>query len=186
MADARRLESRLKAGVVPYDQMQAAARATPPGVFVALRRSLREAQASWQKMAQAFDLAAGRDSPPTRRISETLDLIATITARYGPSEQTAVDGAAETVAEVDGDTPAGTSVAEVTKPKKMATREDALASLTEIADFFRRTEPQSPLAYTIDDAIRRGRLTWPELIRELVQDDQVRVNILTSLGIKPQ
>jgi type VI secretion system protein ImpA len=187
ISDAKRLESRLKAGVVPYDQMQAAARAAPPGVFVALRKSLREAQASWEKMAAAFDLAAGRDSPPTRRISETLDLIATITARYGPPEQTAVDGAAETAAQVDGDAPAAeTSMAGVTKPKGLATREDALASLTQIADFFRRTEPQSPLAYTIDDAIRRGRLTWPELIRELVQDDHVRMNILTSLGIKPQ
>ena len=70
------------------------------------------------------------------------------------------------------------------KAKRLATREDALANLNEIAEYFRRTEPQSPLAYTIDEAIRRGRLTWPELIAELVKDDQVRGNILTSLGIK--
>ena len=66
----------------------------------------------------------------------------------------------------------------------MANREDALATLAEIAEYFRRTEPQSPLAYTIDEAIRRGRLTWPELIAELVRDDQVRNSILTSLGLK--
>jgi type VI secretion system protein ImpA len=65
------------------------------------------------------------------------------------------------------------------------TREDALGTLTEIAEFFRRTEPQSPLAYTIDEAIRRGRLSWPELLAELVSDQAVRNNILNSLGIKP-
>jgi type VI secretion system protein ImpA len=71
------------------------------------------------------------------------------------------------------------------RKKKMVTREDALATLTEIAEFFRRTEPQSPLAYTIDEAIRRGRLSWPELISELVSDANVRNSILNSLGIKP-
>jgi len=74
---------------------------------------------------------------------------------------------------------------QMVRKKKMVTREDALASLNEIADFFRRTEPQSPLAYTIDEAIRRGRLSWPDLIGELVSDANVRNNILNSLGIKP-
>jgi type VI secretion system protein ImpA len=40
------------------------------------------------------------------------------------------------------------------------------------------------LAYTIEEAIRRGRMTWPELLAELVADDQVRNGILTSLGLR--
>jgi type VI secretion system protein ImpA len=57
--------------------------------------------------------------------------------------------------------------------------------LETIATFFRRTEPASPLAYTLDDAIRRAKLTWPELLEEVVPDVTVRQAILTSLGIKP-
>jgi type VI secretion system protein ImpA len=56
--------------------------------------------------------------------------------------------------------------------------------LGEIAEYFRKTEPQSPLAYTIDDAIRRGRMSWPDLLAELVNDDTTRRAILVSLGIK--
>ncbi len=70
-------------------------------------------------------------------------------------------------------------------PKKLVTREDAMASLLEIAEYFRRTEPQSPIAYTIDEAIRRGRMSWPELMAELVHDQNVRNGIMVSLGIKP-
>jgi type VI secretion system protein ImpA len=60
-----------------------------------------------------------------------------------------------------------------------------LRELIRIADYFRRTEPQSPLAYTLDDAVRRGRMSWPELLAELVTDDSTRNAMLTSLGIRP-
>jgi type VI secretion system protein ImpA len=57
--------------------------------------------------------------------------------------------------------------------------------LAEIADFFRRTEPHSPLAYTLQEAVRRGGLTWPELLAEIVPDAGTRAAILSSLGIQP-
>jgi type VI secretion system protein ImpA len=63
-------------------------------------------------------------------------------------------------------------------------RDDALKTLETIAGFFRKTEPTSPLAYTLDDAIRRARLSWPELLAEVVPDEAVRLTILTSLGIR--
>jgi type VI secretion system protein ImpA len=182
ISDQNRKEARLRAGVVPYEQMQNFARANPPGAYVALRRDLRAAQAAWSDMAAKLDAAAGSDSPPTRRISETLELIGRIVDRYAPAEAAAAaeetgGGEAEAVAETAG--PGG-----AVKQKRLASREDALAMLAEIAEYFRKTEPQSPLAYTIDDAIRRGRLSWPELIAELVNDEQVRRSILVSLGIK--
>ena len=56
------------------------------------------------------------------------------------------------------------------RPGQVASREDALRALGEIANFFRRTEPHSPLSYTLDEAVRRGRMTWPELLAEVVAD----------------
>jgi type VI secretion system protein ImpA len=60
-----------------------------------------------------------------------------------------------------------------------------LRELERIADFFRRTEPHSPLAYTLEEAVRRGRLSWPELLAEVVPDDKVRSGMLVMLGIRP-
>ena len=163
--------------------MQAAARANPPGNFVALRRDLLAAQAAWRAMGLLLDEKAGADSPPTRRIADTLEQIKRVVDRYAPAEA----AAAEEVAPEAGPAEEAPGAAGPAGPKKrLATREDALAMLSEIADWFRKNEPQSPLAYTIDDAIRRGRLTWPELLAELVSDDATRRNILSSLGIKVQ
>ena len=184
IADAKRVEARIKAGVVSYDNMKNTARAVPAGVYVALRRDLEAAKAAWSEMGEQFEKAAGADSPPTRRISETLDKVAAIVNRYGPPPAAVNTNMPDEPAAAQDETAGNDASGAPARAKRAVTREDALASLTEIADYFRRTEPQSPLAYTIDEAIRRGRLTWPELIAELVKDDQVRINILTSLGIK--
>lgn len=183
ISDKARKEARINAGVKPFDAMQALARAAGPGIFVALRKQVREAQAAWTGMGEVFDRVAGEHAPPTRKISELLDNILSIANQFAPPEivETEVGGQAEESQDNDGEAPVSGGGG---RGKRMMTREDALASLAEIAAFFRRTEPQSPLAYTIDDAIRRGRLTWPELLSELVADDNLRNNILVSLGIK--
>jgi type VI secretion system protein ImpA len=184
ITDKARKEARLKAGVPPFDKTQAAARAAGAAHFVALRKTLREAQAAWSAMGAVLDEKAGRDAPPTRRVSDALEKILDVINRYAPPEAAAA-AAAESVDEVTAEAAAPEAGGGMGKAKKMVTREDALATLSEIAEFFRRTEPQSPLAYTIDDAIRRGRMSWPELLGELVADAGLRNNILNTLGIKP-
>jgi type VI secretion system protein ImpA len=67
-----------------------------------------------------------------------------------------------------------------------AGREQALRTLEQLAAFFQKTEPHSFLAYTLADAARRGRLSLPELLAEVLQDDSARSAMLTALGIRPQ
>jgi type VI secretion system protein ImpA len=181
ITDERRIESRLKAGVVPFETMEAAARAAA-GTFPALRTQLREAAAAWSAMGATLDRVAGANSPPTSRVVGIFERIESLIARYAPEENAAVAEEVEEAAPSQGSNDAAPAAAG--GARRLVTREDALKQLSEIADFFRRTEPQSPLAYTIDDAIRRGRLSWPELMAEIVRDDQTRYNILNSLGIK--
>ena len=78
------------------------------------------------------------------------------------------------------------SVRPVLSGQRPVTRENMLPELERIADFLRRTEPHSPLAYTLEEAARRGRLTWPELLSEVVLDDKVCSAMLVMLGIRPE
>jgi type VI secretion system protein ImpA len=64
------------------------------------------------------------------------------------------------------------------------TRDDAIRALEEIADWFRRMEPHSPLAYTLTDAARRARLPLPDLLAEVLPDEAARTSMLTMLGIR--
>jgi type VI secretion system protein ImpA len=61
----------------------------------------------------------------------------------------------------------------------------AIRQLEELARFFRRTEPHSPIAYALDNLVRRGRLTFPELIEELIVDANARRDYFVNAGIRP-
>jgi type VI secretion system protein ImpA len=186
IADEGRLQARLNAGVVPFDTMEQAARAAS-GTFAMLKRHLEAAVSAWTAMGETLDRLAGYDAPPTGRVRETLGQIADVVLRYAPAEAAAaedLDGGAED--EASGETEAVAGRPGAVGSRKINTREDALKVLAELADYFRKNEPQSPLAYTIDDAVRRARLTWPQLIEELIDDGQTRASILMSLGIRPQ
>lgn len=80
---------------------------------------------------------------------------------------------------VAGAMPGGSAIA-VT----MANREDIYRTLRAASDMLRQIEPHSPIPYLIDKAIMLGRLSFPELIRELVRDAQVLEAINREFGIK--
>jgi len=79
----------------------------------------------------------------------------------------------------------GAALRRAARPGEIASRDDALRLLEEVARWFRRTEPHSPLSYTIEDAVRRGRMTLPELLAELMPDESSRSSFLIPLGIRP-
>jgi type VI secretion system protein ImpA len=143
-------------------------------------------------MANAMDEKAGADGPSTTAVRDLLSGIAAIAARYAPADAgstSSADGVGSAEGAADGavaGAPGGAAFAGVTvSAGQAATREGALRALAEIANFFRRTEPHSPLSYTLDEAVRRGRMTWPELLEEVVADTDTRNAILTTLGIRP-
>ncbi|MFT9256455.1 MAG: type VI secretion system protein TssA [Acetobacter sp.] len=184
IADPKRLEARIEAGVVPYETMTAAARAAPATHYTAMMADLHAAKAAWRGMGDALDRAAGADAPPTNRVAGVLDQIEDFLTRYAPAASGQEKGADVAADETVAQAPVGqAALAGGAAPRPLVTREDALSRLAEVAEFFRRAEPQSPLAYTLEEAIRRGRMTWPELVAELVEDEQARNNLLMRLGL---
>jgi type VI secretion system protein ImpA len=181
ITDPKELQLRVASGLIPYDKLQQAARASTADL-ARLRAGLLDAEARWRDMGTMLDKVAGREAPSTGFISELLGRIGVVIKRYAPASAENPEPLAPAE---DGQQVAAAGPAAVQNmANRLVTREDALAKLSEIADYFRRTEPQSPLAYTIDEAIRRGRMTWPELLQEVVSDQQLRNTILSSLGIK--
>ncbi|MBV8868682.1 MAG: type VI secretion system protein TssA [Acetobacteraceae bacterium] len=179
IGDAARRQQRLAAGALPFEGVEAQARAAAPRLAV-LRGAGREAAAAWQGMSEALDARAGADAPPTSRVRDLLGQIVEAAARYAGPE-------ASVPAEAPPPSPeAGDSAPAPPRPTgRLETREDALRLLGEVSEFFRRTEPHSPLAYTLAETVRRARLPWPELLAEMVPDATARAAILNTLGIRP-
>ena len=53
-------------------------------------------------------------------------------------------------------------------------REDALRRLTDVAEYFRRYEPHTPIGPGLERMIKWGRMTVAELMAELLPDDQAK------------
>jgi type VI secretion system protein ImpA len=175
-----------------FEALEKDARAAESRAFGTLFADAWAAREAWQAMANAMDAKAGADGPSTTAVRDLLSSIIDIARRYAPPEVVTavtappgeiVSATAETASAETGDALVVTAAAAA--PGRMVTREDALRVLGEIADYFRRTEPHSPISYTLDEAVRRGRLTWPELLAEVVADMNTRNGILTMLGIRP-
>ncbi|HUB16929.1 MAG TPA: type VI secretion system protein TssA [Acetobacteraceae bacterium] len=186
--DAQRRAARIEAGAIPFDDVEKEARALGARVFARLRQDAREALEAWQHMSDVLDEKASEDPPSTSTVRDMVRHVLEISQRYAPPEEAAP---AEVAGEAGGDAAAGgmpmlAGVGGVAVPAgQIASREDALRALENLATFFRRTEPVSPLAYTIEEAVRRGRMSWPDLLEEIIPDRDSRNAILTSLGIKP-
>ena len=169
--------------------MKNEARAAGQAHFGALRKALRAAHAEWMAMGEVLDAKAGQDGPPTRAVRELLEDLLRAAEKYAPEDIGGDAGEEAAGGEADGPVGEGGAGAGGALPRGplvgAVNREDMLKELARIADYFRRTEPQSPLAYTLEEAIRRGRMTWPELLTEIVSDMTVRDGILMQLGIRP-
>jgi type VI secretion system protein ImpA len=184
-----RRDARVKAGAIPFDDMEKDARTVGLPRLGRLRDEATAALEAWEGMAAILDEKASEDPPSTSHVRDMLRQIHTAAVRYAPAPEVAPEAATEEAVEeaVAGGAASGTGgpAGFAATAQRTVSRDDALKTLENIATFFRRTEPASPLAYTLDDAIRRAKLTWPELLLEVVPDANVRQAILTSLGIRP-
>jgi type VI secretion system protein ImpA len=70
-------------------------------------------------------------------------------------------------------------------PGAIATRQQAIAQLREIADFFRRTEPHSPVSYFAEKAAKAGEQNLYTWLRTVVKDAGTLAHIEEMLGVQP-
>lgn len=172
IADPERRTQRIDAGVVPFETVEKEARLADPAHWSGLRETLVQVKAAWEQMGLVLDEKAGPASPSGIRVREALNLMLDACNRFGPKS-----------AEAGQEIAAGGQSARATAGA-ISGREQALRQLGEIAEWFKRNEPNSPIGYTLDEAMRRARMAWPELVAELIADETSRTALLTSLGMK--
>ena len=78
---------------------------------------------------------------------------------------------------------AGAGPAAPTGP--ISSRTQALARLTEVAQFFRETEPHSPVSRLVERAVRWGNMSFEDLLRDVVKNQSTLAEIWETLGVKP-
>lgn len=178
--------ARYAAGVPELPALEIEARLD--GAYLA--ETWRDATAAlhaWRELDRAVDARFGsKDAPSLRRVTNLLEKILAVTGRLGGAPavgQATAEARSPERTEVGS---AGGTRGDGGTRSALQTREDALRELDRIAEFFRRTEPHSPLAYTLQEAVRRGRMSLTELLTEVLPDQEVRNGMLGRLGMRPE
>lgn len=185
IGDGARRKQRLDAGALALDDIEREALAAGRPHFHRLRTEANDALAAWERLSARLEQRAGPSAPSTSRVRDLLKEIIAAASRYAPPDAAESSPPSAGPAEANPAVPRATSAPDTEGAFRLATREDALRMLDEVASFFRRTEPHSPLAYTLQEVVRRARLSWPELLEEIVPDAAARSAIQNTLGIRP-
>lgn len=117
-------------------------------------------------------------------VQQSLTLAREVLRRKGPGEEAAPEETTEaTAVETTAGEPASVAAG---LPRRPRTRAEVYQQLHEAAMMLQQMEPHSPVPYLILKAVEWGALPFPQLIRALVRDENIIVEMNRELGIKEQ
>lgn len=137
--------------------------------YLNLKNDITACLSDYREISRMLDEHCGNmDAPPTSNIinalESTLGVINHVAKYKLPDESSNEEEFNE-----DGSVAAGSSTESgIGGPIK--NRTDAFRHLKEISDFFRKTEPHSPISYALDKAVKWGDMSLSALMRELIPD----------------
>lgn len=191
--DPKAREKRIAGGAMHMELIQKAVDETPPAFYRAIFDDLTGALEELTKLGQALDAKAGSSAPPSSAIRTTLEnvlaaindvakakLAITSTAKKTDDKSANGDGKAEPG-------PNGKADAEEQGEKlpTIRNREDALNAILQLGDYFRRIEPHSMVPFALEQAVRWARMSLPELMMELIPEENPRKALFKQVGIRP-
>jgi type VI secretion system protein ImpA len=185
--DDKEREARTSQGAVSMALVEQAVAETPAAFFRTVVEDVNACLAEFAGLGQALDEKCGNDAPPASNIRQVLNSCLDAVRHIAGSKLAAEpSAAAERLPEsaddfaVDG---GQDGAAAGRSDGAFRNREEAFGVLLKLADFFRRTEPHSPVSYAVERAVRWGRMSLPELLNELIDDDPVRAGCFKQVGI---
>jgi type VI secretion system protein ImpA len=177
---AERRQELSEAGYISGAQWKASLAAIPEAQLQdaasSLARSADELRAIDSFCRERFD-AQGEDAPDFVNLISLLDSI----REY--LEERLGGAAVQSGSEYETAPAALSTPGSPTAHGPIASRQQALRQLQEVADFFRRSEPHSPISYLIARAVKWGGMPLDQLFRDVVRDDAVIGHIWETLGL---
>lgn len=179
MIDFERARNHAADGEGP--DVEAARRRSSRAFYQALLDDCAHCVAALAELERVVDVRLGADGPGFTAAKAALqDVIHFVTpaareagagagAEAGQDEATAAPSAAVTIVNVGG---------------PLQSRAQALAQLRAVAEFFRRTEPHSPVAYLADKAANWGEQPLHVWLRGVVKDEGVFAQLEEMLGVQ--
>jgi type VI secretion system protein ImpA len=192
ITDPTRRQARIDAGAVTLENFEKAVRESPAEFLRNLYEDIEQALEEFRLMTAFLDERCGEDeygepaAPPSSNIRQQLEAVRDrvksvarqVLEAAAPAEAAATEEGGEMIA-AEGEANGAIGPAR----GRLVTRDDALNALLQVADYFRKTEPHSPVSYSLEQAVRWGRMSLPELLAELIPDEAARDQMSMRAGI---
>ncbi|WP_086931407.1 type VI secretion system protein TssA [Agarilytica rhodophyticola] len=157
--------------------------------YVDIRDDIESCIEIYKSVGLKLDELCGiHEAPPTRTIVEILTECLGVVNHIGKLKLPTEAGEVENDAggESAGGENAGAAATQqvVVAKGPIANRDDAFKQLIEIAEFFRKTEPHSPVSYVLQKAVKWGNMPLGDLINELIPDNSSREHFSELTGVE--
>jgi type VI secretion system protein ImpA len=168
------------AGRTTLAQFAGAAGRTPVAYFGHLVTGLGALRESMARLELTVDAHIGQAGPAFSPLREAVEQVGELVARLARDAGVGTPAAGEAVAENPEATAAPPAQANVSS--SLNSRAQALAQLRAVAEYFRRTEPHSPVAYLAAKAASWGELPLHLWLRQVVKDEGALARLEELLG----
>lgn len=167
-------------------RIEAARSATPFEFYQRLVDEVPQAQAALRALQAVVDARLGQHGPSFSATRDTLGDVGATALRMAASAGVVLDqSSAPPPLPEAADTGDETPAAPQRTNGEIASRREALLQLRRVADFFRRTEPHSPVAYLAEKAARWGNMPLHVWLKTVLKDNPAlgQLEELLDVGI---
>lgn len=163
------------------DKIILAVQETSLNFFDEIMKSISSAINYFLNLSNCLETLCGEASPPMYRIKTQLEAcLSCVSSLSHYGKKSVKDDKTQSA------NPINLNEIRVSDQKAVVfdSRITALRAIEEASLFFRKTEPHSPIPYLLEKALLWGKMTFPDLLSELVHDEVTRRQIYQLTGIK--
>ncbi len=164
---------------------------TPKVFYEDASKALAQAWDEFQGLDRVMDEKFGRQTPGLGELKKAIEEVRRVVdgilkEKRALEPDAKAAGGAPVASEEGGGEAGGAVVYRVAGPSgPIRSRGEALARLGEVAEFFRQTEPHSPVSYLVQRAITWGQMPLETWLADVIKDTGVLEGIKETLGIRP-
>ena len=175
-------------GRVTGDLWKVAVAKTTRAQAESINRTIEECWEAFTELNRVIEEKYDRNQMPglstlKKSLDDVYGQVKKILERKRLEEPDENDVAEETTPSEDGSSESTNAGTPSTMVGAVKSRSDALKRLSEIAVFFHRSEPHSPVAYLVNRAVKWGNMPLDSWLQEVIKDSAALEQINEMLGI---
>lgn len=188
--DKEKQIKKIESGSIALEDVELSIKESPASFYIELNDDINSAIEAFSSLSASMDKAMLDEPQPTSYISQCLKVCSN-SVQHIAADILKKSNASENNNDLE-------STDEFTEPDdsnghfepginhQMHSRAQAIKQLDVIAEFFKKTEPHSPMSYAIEQVVRWSDLSLPELLQELITDGDARNGFFKLSGIKTE